>query len=106
MKLKLFLAGLFFLVFAATSYAQTATPGVKNRQEKQQKRIRPGMNTGEITAVERTVIAEQQQDVRQAKRRAKADGQVTKGERARIHQEQNEASRSIYRKKHNGRDRN
>ena len=81
------------MVFAATSYAQTATPGVKNRQEKQQKRIRHGMNTGEITAVERTVIAEQQQDVRQA-------------ERARIHQEQNEASRSIYRKKHNGRDRN
>ncbi|MBK6948929.1 MAG: hypothetical protein IPH16_13515 [Haliscomenobacter sp.] len=106
MKLKLFLAGLFFLVFTATTYAQTATPGVKNRQEKQHKRIRHGVHNGEITAGERVVIAEQQQDVRQAKRRAKADGQVTQGERARIHQEQNQASRSIHRKKHNGRDRN
>lgn len=106
MKLKLFLAGLFFLVFAAAAYSQTGTPVVKERQENQHKRIRRGMNSGEITGGERVVIAEQQQDVRQAKRRAKADGQVTAGERARIHQEQNQASRSIYRKKHNGRDRN
>ncbi len=106
MKLKFFFAGLLFFVFAATAYSQTATPGVKTRQEKQHKRIRRGMNTGEITAGERVVIAEQQQDVRQAKRRAKSDGHVTAGERARIHQEQNQASRSIYRKKHNGRDRN
>lgn len=95
------------LAFSTLGLAQsTQTPGVNKRQSNQKKRIKRGVNNGEITRGEARRIQDQQQEVREEKRDAKADGVVTRRERAEIHQEQNKASRQIYRTKHNRRDRN
>lgn len=47
-----------------------------------------------------------QKEIRQDVKEARADGTVTKDERKDIKQDQRQASRKIYRKKHNNRDRN
>lgn len=95
------------LAFSTVSLAQSnRTPGVNKRQVNQRQRINQGVRSGEITRGEYRRIQNQQQDVRQEKREAKADGVVTRRERAEIHQEQNQSSRKIYRAKHNRRDRN
>lgn len=95
------------LAFSTVGLAQSnRTPGATKRQVNQRQRINQGVRSGEITRGEYRRIQNQQQDVRQEKREAKADGVVTRRERAGIHREQNQSSRQIYRTKHNRRDRN
>lgn len=86
--------------------AGTKTPGINKRQQRQHRRIRQGVSSGELTRGETKQVVQQQKEIQQDKKEAKADGTVTKQERAAIHREQNRASRNIYRKKHNRRDRN
>ena len=101
MKTK-FLAALAFLFFIGLSNvnAQTAkTP----RHERQ--RIRQGVKSGELTRAETRTLASQQRDIHQEKKEARADGKVTVAERRDIKKDERKDSRSIYRKKHNQRDR-
>ena len=91
-------------VISGVSFAQT--PKVAKRQVNQQKRIKQGVRSGELTRGEVRRLEKEQNQVRKAKVRARSDGEVTNRERARIHHEQNQASRHIYRAKHNRRDRN
>ena len=105
MKAKILLFGLFFFGFAMISQAQTATPKVKDRQINQQKRIKQGIKSGELSKRETLRLQKQQASVQRTKKRAKADGVVTKKERARIHHKQNKTSKNIYRAKHNNRNR-
>jgi hypothetical protein len=100
------------IVFAVVSLAQTTnpgpgkkTPGIKQRQKNQQKRIGQGVGSGELTAKETIRLEKEQKEIQQEKKEAKSDGTVTKEERKDIHQDQNKASRHIYRAKHNRRDR-
>jgi hypothetical protein len=81
------------------------TPVARKRQVHQQRRIVRGVRSGELTKKEVKVLRDDQQDVREEKREARADGIVTAGERKEIQQEQNQASRRIHRAKHNRRDR-
>lgn len=106
MKLKAIFFGLFLLAFGVAAQAQTATPGATSRQAAQQKRIKQGVNSGELTRGEAVQLEKQQRRVNRSKKQAKADGQVTAAERAQIHRQQNRASKNIARKKHNVRDRN
>jgi uncharacterized protein HemX len=100
-------AGLSVALAAQTpSTSNTKTPVIRKRQQRQQQRVRQGVRSGELTRKETQQIRGQQQEIRQDKQEAKSDGVVTKQERAAIHREQNQASRNIYRKKHNRRDRN
>ena len=105
MKAKILLFGLFFFGIAMISQAQTATPKVKDRQINQQKRIKQGIKSGELSKRETLRLQKQQASVQRTKKRAKADGVVTKKERARIHHKQNKTSKNIYRAKHNNRNR-
>jgi len=89
-----------FLISIVPTHAQT--PGVNGRQINQQKRIKHGMKTGEITHGEFAALKHQQREIHKMKRRAKRDGHVGRYERARIHKAQNRSSRNVYRKKHNG----
>ncbi len=98
----------FSLLLSMVSFAQDGsnkTPGVRNRQGNQQRRIRQGVRSGELTKSEAIRLEKEQKEIQQEKKEAKADGVVTAEERKDIHQEQNQASRRIYRKKHNSRDR-
>lgn len=89
------IASLALVAISATSVAQKT----------QRERIKQGVKSGEITRVEAAKIAKEKQDVRQAKVIAKADGAVTAEEKKIIRKERKQASRTIYKKKHNNRNR-
>ena len=105
MKIRLLFIALFAIVFSFSTEAQTATPKVKDRQVRQQKRIKQGMKSGELTRKEVVRLERQQKNIQKTKKKAKADGTVTKKEKAIIHSKQNAASKNVYRKKHNQRSR-
>lgn len=90
---------------ATTAYAGSETPLVDQRQENQERRIEQGVNSGRLTEREANRLEAQQNRIENAETRAKADGVVTRGERIRLAHRQNKASRNIYRKKHNWRNR-
>ena len=106
MKIKLFFIALFAIAFSYSTEAQTRTPKVSKRQVNQQKRIKQGVRSGELTMREAASLQRQQVNIQKTKKRAKADGKVTRKERAVIHSKQHVASKKIYRKKHNNRSRN
>lgn len=108
MKFKIIFTSLLFfgLVFSSQQSFAQATPKVTKRQINQQKRVKQGVRSGEITKKEFVGIQAQQRNIRRTKRRAKADGQVTARERARIHRKQTRASRNIKRQKNDAQSRN
>jgi uncharacterized membrane protein YebE (DUF533 family) len=79
---------------------------VKQRAQNQHHRIKQGVKSGELTKKETVNLAKDQKEIRNEVKDAKSDGVVTKDERKDIKQDQRQASRKIYRKKHNNRDRN
>lgn len=106
----LFLVAGFAFLSTGVGMAQDQTPGtrtpvIRKRQVEQQRRIRRGIRSGELTRGEVKTIEKNQREIQQDKREAKSDGTVTAAERREIRQDQNKASRQIYRKKHNNRDR-
>lgn len=80
--------------------AQTATPGIDQRQINQERRIEQGERSGQLTPNEAARLERGQTHVDRMEDRAKADGTVTRQERNRIHQAQDVQSRRIYREKH------
>ncbi len=101
MKAIKFLAGVVLLLsLSVTASAQNG------RSAMQHKRIKEGNHSGELTRHERKQLNRQQRHIRNEKREAKADGVVTGKERREIRRDERRASRNIYRKKHNRRDRN
>lgn len=102
MKLKLLAAAILIISLGTTASAQT----IKQKAHNQAQRTRQGVRSGEITRSEARTIAKKENDVRKEVKEAKADGVVTASERKDIKKEQRQASRTIYRKKHNRRDRN
>jgi hypothetical protein len=79
---------------------------VNQRQHNQQVRTKQGVKSGELTQAETAKIKTQQKHINQMEAKAKSDGVVTTKEKAKLNAAQNAASTSIYRKKHNKRDRN
>jgi hypothetical protein len=99
--MKTTILALLLLTFAVgTASAQTATPRVKERQVNQQRRIRQGVRSGELTKPEARRLELREAKIAKDKRKAKSDGVVTPAERAKLNAEQNRASRAIARQKH------
>lgn len=92
------------LVVAFAAQAQTATPRIDKREQRQEDRIQQGAASGTLTARETQRLEKEQAHIDKMQDRAAADGQVTQKERAKITAAQNEAKRDIRRKKHNRRD--
>ena len=86
---------------SGTMFAQEATPKINERQVDQQKRIRQGVRSGELTRKEARHLEAGAAKIQHDKMIAKADGKVTKAERAKLTREQNRESNAIYNKKHN-----
>jgi hypothetical protein len=103
LTLKTSLIAVVLALVSFTAAAQTATPGVDQRQVNQQGRIAQGAASGQLTPVETQRLEKQQARINRAENRAKADGKVTPHERRMLKHKQNRASRNIHRLKHNKR---
>ena len=79
----------------------TKSHRINKRQHHQTKRIRQGVRSGQITRGEAARLGKQQRRIQHKKRKFKVDGVFTKRERVRVHKGLNRASKNIYRKKHN-----
>jgi hypothetical protein len=88
--------------YSATVFAQTATPGITQKQISQEARIREGKQSGELTRREKRNLQLQQAKIQQDKKVAKADGVVTPAERRMLRKEQRRANANIYHQKHDG----
>src|SRR5258708_4801934 len=102
MKTLLLIPAVLMIAIAAS--AQTATPGVTERQINQQERIKQGEKSGELTPKETRRLEAREAKIQHDKKVAKSDGTVTPAERAKLQREENRSSRAIYRKKHNAKE--
>lgn len=100
MKTKILFSAIILALTISNADAQTG------RQIKQHKRIKQGVQSGELTKAEAVNLRNGQKEIREEKREARADGVVTAEEKKEIRQDQRQESRKIFRKKHNRRDRN
>lgn len=73
------------------------------RAKNQHARIKQGVNNGTLTPAEAANVRNDQKEIRQEVRAAKADGTVTPDEKKDIRKDQRQASRKIARKKNNNR---
>ncbi len=105
MKLRHLFITLAFLGLGISLSAQTATPGLTQRQVNQSLRIKHGIVNGELTRIEARKLKGQQRHIQRSKARAKADGVVTPYERTHIRSKQSRASRNIRRQKQDRQDR-
>ena len=101
MKSKIVLAIAFaFIASIASVSAQTTTPVIKKNAREERARIKQGAASGELTKRETRRLNEEQADIHQDIKAAKADGVVTAAERKDIKQDQRQASRHIFKNKH------
>jgi len=100
LKIKAVLTALLVSGFGLPALAQTATPGVDQRQIIQEKRIEQGTQSGALTPKEATKLEKGQEHVQKLEDRAKADGKVMPLERRRLHHAQDVQSKRIHREKH------
>src|ERR1035441_10825939 len=70
-----------FGVLSVVTSAQDKTPEINKREVKQNKRIKEGVKTGQLTKGEAKYLHQEQKQIRNSKRSAKQDGKVTKGDR-------------------------
>ncbi len=104
MKVKLLTTAI--VAFALSVSTVNAQNTIKGKAKNERQRIKQGVKSGELTKAEAKNVINDQKEIRQDVKAAKSDGTVTKEERKDIKQDQRQASRKIYRKKHNNRDRN
>ncbi len=103
--MKRIIIGMLLFIIGTTSSQKISaqsnrTPGIRHQQFKEQRRIREGVATGELTRKESVRLQMQQAKIQHDKRFAKADGVVTPKERAILRSEQERASRNIFIEKH------
>jgi hypothetical protein len=89
-----------FALLTSLAAAAQVTPKVDEREKKQQKRIRDGKKSGELTKKESAKLEAEQAKIHRDEKKAKADGVVTPKERAKLQKEQNKASKDIKKQKH------
>jgi hypothetical protein len=102
----LIVAFLFFGVIQVPSFAQERSPLITGKQIKQERRIKQGVRSGELTRTEARMLKAEQKRVKLMKKGAVADGKITRRERTLIRKNQRIASKHIYRQKHDGQSRN
>jgi hypothetical protein len=83
--------------------SQDQTPAIDQRHVNQEKRIKEGEKSGQLTPREARKLQRQQRSIDKQEAREKAKGPLTQGQKAQLNRRENRASRNIYRKKHNAR---
>ncbi|MBI2306706.1 MAG: hypothetical protein HYU78_05325 [Rhodocyclales bacterium] len=100
MKTTKTLVAALALIVPMLASAQTSTPRIDARQDRQDARIDRGVQSGALTEKEAAKLDRGQTHVQNLETKAVADGTVTKKERARIEHAQDVQSQRIYREKH------
>lgn len=100
-----FVFGTMLMAMASLAQAQasapaTGTPGIDQRQTRQEQRIDQGVASGSLTQHEANKLERQQSHIDHVENKAKADGNVTGKERAHLHRMQDRASARIHHNKH------
>ncbi len=80
-------------------------PGVNNRQENQQDRLKEGVKSGELTAREAARLKLREAKLAEFEKRLKEDGSLTPEERAKLQKKLEALSEDIYKQKHDAQDR-
>ena len=98
-------------VFGACTLSMAGSRGINSREHREQQRINQGIRSGELTRREAGRREAGRLEAGLARigvneRFARSDGHISPSERARLERELNRESRSIYRQKHDGQDRN
>ncbi len=105
---SLLFAALFIVGGLATSdFAQTKSHpySINHREQRQQRRIRQGIKSGELTAKETYKLEKQQYKLRRTEARYRRSGNgLTWRERYKLQRQENKTSRMIYRQKHDKQD--
>jgi hypothetical protein len=74
---------------------------INQRQDRQERRITQGVQSGTLTTREAAGLVKQQKSIRAYERRSRVDGNgLSPLERARIEQRQDRASQNIFLQKH------
>lgn len=110
MKLSVIALAAALLSGTALAQAQVPTYGrndtnIQQRKFDQQRRIRQGVRSGELTRRETAHLERQERGINREERfmRARDGGRLTHYDRRVIHYQQNRESRRIYRDRHNAR---
>lgn len=94
----------FVLGLGLSAMAQK-TKSVDNREHRQQKRIKQGVNNGSLTKKQAAKLEAGQAKTHAMEAKAKSDGKVTVKERAKLQKRENKTSRKIYKQKHDNQNR-
>ena len=101
MKKSIKLAGLIiFSLISLNVSAQSEKKTVKEKQVNQSERLSEGTKNGSLTDKEAARLYNEQVQIQEQKKAAKADGNYTRDERKDIKKDQKRASRHIYKNKH------
>lgn len=103
MKLSTIIIALATLI---ATFSVQAEDRHDKRQDRQAKRIRHGLKNGELTNKEIKTLFKQQKKIKRMEKRFESDGELTRKEKKRLEKAQDRASKKIFKKKHNKRDRN
>jgi hypothetical protein len=87
-------------VCAQAASGPAATPGIDQRQARQEQRIEQGQASGQLTKRETRRLEHHQARIERTEGRAQADGTVTAAERHHLHHMQDGASKRIHHQKH------
>jgi len=82
-------------------------PTINQRKHNQQRRIRQGVRSGELTKGETKKLEKQEHALNREERNMRKvnNGHLTRQDRKTLHQQQNHLSKEIYKDKHNNRKR-
>ena len=91
----------------ATTSTPAHKPTINQRKHYQQRRIRQGVKSGELTKGETRKIEKQEHALNREERNMRKvnNGHLTKQDRKTLQQQQNHLSKEIYKDKHNNRKR-
>ena len=105
LKKAFFTAALATLGAPAFSQSATPAPVVEQRKENQQDRIAQGIKSGQLTPTEAAHLERREGAINKEVKteRAANGGTLTPAERRQVNRQENRTSKTIYRKKHNGR---
>lgn len=99
MKKLIILSSLLLLTLAAEAGRN------QNREQRQQHRIKQGVESGELTRHEERKMNKGQRKIDRMQKKAMEDGVVTAEEKAKLEKMQDRQSKKIYKQKHDGQSR-
>ena len=102
MKKFIFLCIFALLLGASLNVSAQGYYGRRHRIRNEQRRIRQGVRSGQLTRTEAQQLRANERTIRAERRANRADGVVTADERRQIRANERAQSRTIYNYRHNG----